>query len=115
MIFGQENVYTRVMGKKEFDPAKKLSDKDAKELIHDIRMHCGTKFSLHAEERIEERGFTSRDVLYILSHGVIINSEYNAKAANWKYMLEGHGIDGEEGIVITAIISSSTQMIITVE
>ncbi len=103
------------MGKnKKFDPTKKLTDKEALTLIYEIKLRGFVHLSSHAEDRMEDRGFSMRDVLNILESGTITNKEYNDTARNWKYTLEGHGIDGEKGVAVTAIISSSTQVIITV-
>jgi len=103
------------MGKKKtFDPTREISDKEAHNLICDIKLRGFVHLSNHAEERMLERGFSMRDVLYILEHGAIVGKEYNENAQNWKYTVEGHGTDGEKGAAVTAIISSSTQVVITV-
>lgn len=103
------------MGKnKSFDPTREISDKEAQDLICDIKLRGFVHLSNHAEDRMLKRGFSMRDVLNILEHGTIVSKEYNEEAQNWKYKIEGQGIDGEKGAAVTAIINSSTQMIITV-
>jgi hypothetical protein len=103
------------MGKKKtFDPTKTISDREALDLICEIKLRGFVHVSNHAEERMLARGFSMRDVLNILEHGTIVDKEYNENAQNWKYKIEGQGIDGEKGAAVTAIISRSTQVIITV-
>jgi hypothetical protein len=112
---GQENAYHLNMGKnKSFDPTREINDKEAQDLICDIKLRGFVHLSNHAEDRMLKRGFSMRDVLNILEHGTIVSKEYNEEAQNWKYKIEGQGIDGEKGAAVTAIINSSTQMIITV-
>lgn len=103
------------MGKKKtFDPSRSISDKEALDLICEIKLRGFVHLSNHAEERMLDRGFTMRDVLNILEYGTIASKEYNENAKNWKYTIKGQDIDGEEGVAVTAIISSSTQVVITV-
>ena len=103
------------MGKKKtFDPRREIGDKEALDLICKIKLRGFVHISNHAEERMLEKGFSMRDVLNILEHGAIADKEYNESAKNWKYKIEGQGIDGEEGVAVTAIINSSTQVVITV-
>lgn len=99
---------------KSFNPTKRLSDADVKEIVNDIKRHGSVSFSGHAEERMLERNLTVQDILFILENGLLTNSEYNDRAGNWKYRFEGTDIEGVEGVVITAIVSSSSQVIITV-
>ena len=103
------------MGKKKaFDPRREISDREALDLICEIKLRGFVHLSDHAEERMLERGFSMRDVLNILEHGSITDKEYSEDAKNWKYKIKGQGIDGGEGAAVTAIISSSTQVVITV-
>lgn len=103
------------MGKKEsFDPTRAISDREALDLICEIKLRGFVHLSNHAEKRMLERGFSMRDILNILEYGKIVDKEYNEQAKNWKYTIKGQGIDGEEGAAVTAIINSSTQVVITV-
>jgi hypothetical protein len=53
-------------------------------------------------------------VQFILSHGRVQSSEFNAAANNWKYRFEGNDLDGDSGVVIIAIASQYDAIIITV-
>jgi len=46
--------------------------------------------------------------------GVVVGTEFDNERRNWKYRIKGEDIDGDEGIVITAIVSSYKLVIITV-
>ena len=60
------------------------------------------------------RNFTDQDVIHILETGNITSKEYNGIQGNWKYKVSGNDIDGDEGIIVTAILTSQSQLIITV-
>ena len=98
----------------KFDPTKELSRKDVESLVRDI-VETGTLImSSHSKERMAQRGYTIQDVQFILSHGRVQSSEFNAAANNWKYHFEGKDIDGDTGAVIIAIASQYNAIIITV-
>lgn len=99
---------------KKFDPAAKLSDEKALKLIRDIVDHGTIIPSHHSDTRSNTRKFTDQDIIYILETGSLIGKEFEPKFNNWKYKIEGSDLDGEDGIVVTAIISSNSILIITV-
>jgi hypothetical protein len=98
-----------------FDPTKELSGHDAIILIKDIiENHCVDIDCLHNRERMEQRGYSDQDVIHVLEMGVVVGTEFDNERRNWKYRIKGEDIDGDEGIVITAIVSSYKLVIITV-
>ncbi len=99
---------------KQFDSKLKLSNKDAKKLIRHI-LDCGAViFSQHAKDRMRERNFTDQDVVYILETGTIIDTDYDANQECWKYKVSGDDLDGDEGTIMTAVLTAHRQLIITV-
>ncbi len=97
-----------------FNPADELSNDDAHQLIREI-VNSGTVIeSKHAKKRMQERGYSTHDVTYILLHGKITAKEHNQKANNWAYTVRGDDLDGDEGGVVTAVINQSQSVIITV-
>ena len=52
-------------------------------------------YSSHAEDRMAERGYEKGD---------LVDTEYNDRAANWKYTIRGDDLDGDSGAVVIAII-----------
>lgn len=97
-----------------FDSKKRLSEEKALSLIKKIIEEGETVFTPHVRKRIRERGYSDQDVIHVLENGKIENSEFDDVRKNWKYKVSGTDIDGDEGIVITAIISSRQQVIVTV-
>ena len=63
---------------------------------------------------MQERNFTSRDVLYILMHGHISKKEFDEEHNNWQYAIKGEDLEGDDGTIVTAIVNSNRQVIITV-
>ena len=97
-----------------FDPSLELSNEEATLRIRHI-LSCGTAhFSNHARGRMQSRNFTDQDVIHILETGNISDKEYNDSRGNWKYKVSGMDIDGEEGIIVTAVLDADNQLIITV-
>lgn len=98
----------------EFNPAKELSRTDAAVLIHDVVENGILIISRHAKERMAERGYTTQDVEFILTHGKIQSSEFDQIPGNWKYRFCGDDLDGGTGTVIAAISTKNRSIVITV-
>jgi hypothetical protein len=98
-----------------FDLTQKLSETDLKGIIRKILGSDGMLYySSHAEKRMEERGYNYRDITYILEKGDLVGSEYNNKAANWKYTILGNDLDGDSGSIVIAITKQREGVVITV-
>lgn len=97
-----------------FDPRKRLSEEKALSLIKKITEEGETVFTPHVKKRIRERGYSDQDIIHVLENGRIDSCEFDDIRRNWKYKVSGTDIDGDEGIVITAIISNHQQVIVTV-
>ena len=92
-----------------------MNTEQAQKIIRFVAGGCGTiTWSCHARDRMKERNYTPDDVLHILQTGKITKSEYNELAGNWKYTIHGCDLDGDEGGTVTAILSESEIVIITV-
>lgn len=99
--------------KGRFDPKANISDDEALCHIRHILDHGTVHFSNHARERMQHRNFTTLDILYILETGKITDKEYDVERCNWKYKVSGVDLDGDDGNVVTAILSAHEQLIIS--
>ncbi len=97
-----------------FDPTKELSAHEAIILIKDIIEKHHVIILPHTRGRMEERGYSDQDVIHVLETGIVVGSEFDSERKNWKYRVEGTDIDGVEGVVITALVSSYRIVVITV-
>jgi hypothetical protein len=98
-----------------FDPTKKLSELEVKDLIDYIWSSGGTIIpSRHAKERMVERGYSLRDIMHIISNGSLVESEFNNLMENWKYRFEGEDLDDTTGGVVVSIARHYKCIIITV-
>ena len=98
-----------------FDPTQELSETDLKKIIRNVLGSEGMLYySSHAEDRMAERGYNYRDITYILEKGDLVDTEYNDRAANWKYTIRGDDLDGDSGAVVIAIIKQREGVVITV-
>lgn len=97
-----------------FDPGQQIDVKKARSLICDI-IESGQQIivSGHAKERMNERGYTMDDVIYILQRGKITKQKFHTKTNCWRYTLSGDDLEGDKGGVVTAIISRSSIVVIT--
>ena len=98
-----------------FDPCQELSRKDAHDIIISIINSRGEIIlSRHARERMRERRYTTDDVLHILLTGRLVEKRWDKDPGSWKYKIIGKDIDGEDGGVVTVIISKTRLVVITV-
>ena len=98
----------------EFNAAKELSKDAAATLIRDIVENGTLIISRHAKERMAERGYTTQDVEFILTHGKVQSSELDKLTGNWKYRFHGDDLDGGTGTVIVAVARKMSSIVITV-
>ncbi|MEI8172191.1 MAG: DUF4258 domain-containing protein [Deltaproteobacteria bacterium] len=93
-----------------------LNPESASSLIRSILENTSRgilAFTKHAREQMTLRGYTTQDVVYILETGKVEeielkpNGEYHCK-------VKGHDLDGDRGVVITAIVNESNLLVITV-
>jgi len=96
-----------------FDPSKKLDDIQAKQIVREIVRLGDIIYGCHAKERMIERGYTIRDVVYILKNGEIIKKEFNQDCQNWKYTFQSEDLDGISGTAVTAILDHRTIFLVT--
>jgi hypothetical protein len=97
-----------------FDPTEEIEDEKALAMIRRAAIGGNLFYGRHAKKRMRERNFTIQDILFILQHGALIGKEYKEEFTNWVYSIRGVDLEGEEGRVVTAIISESTIQIVTV-
>lgn len=97
-----------------FDSTAEIDDIEAIGLIRAIVANGSIIIGSHVKKRMNQRGFYTQDITEVLETGSIVSKEFDDKRNNWKYKVEGSDTDGEEGTVITAIISISSQQVITV-
>ncbi|MFZ5763116.1 MAG: DUF4258 domain-containing protein [Thermodesulfobacteriota bacterium] len=97
-----------------FDPTEEIDDEKALALIRRAATGRNLVYGRHVKQRMHERNFTIQDILYILQNGELSGKEYKEEYENWTYSIRGLDLEGEEGRVVTAIISEYSIQIITV-
>ena len=93
-----------------------LSPERALSIIHEILANksSGTiSFTKHAKKQMGPRGYTTQDVVYILETGKILEIELKPNGQR-HCKVEGYDLDGDLGVVITAIINENHLLVITV-
>lgn len=97
-----------------FDPTEKIGNEKALALIREAATKNNLIYGGHVKQRMRERCFTIQDILFILQHGELSGKEYREEYENWVYSIRGVDLGGEEGRVVTAIVSEYSIQIITV-
>lgn len=95
---------------------RELNPEGASILIRDIldEGNRGTlSFTKHARKQMVLRDYTTQDVVYILETGSVRGIELKPNG-QWHCRIEGCDLDGDRGIVITAIIDEHRLLVITV-
>jgi hypothetical protein len=103
-----------IVNNMKFDPPEEIDNEKAHFIIRDIVAGGEIIISKHAKGRMQERGYSMQDVEHILLGGEITNKEFKDKTQNWAYTIKGDDLEGDEGGVVTVIISRQTCVIITV-
>lgn len=97
-----------------FDPTEEIDDEKALSMIRRAASGGNLFYGGHVKKSMRERNFTIQDILFILQQSALAGKEYKEEFENWVYSIKGTDLEGEEGRVVTAIISESTIQIITV-
>lgn len=97
-----------------FDPTENIDNEKALALIREAATKNNLIYGGHVKQRMRERRFTIQDILFILQHGELSGKEYREEYENWVYSIRGVDLEGEEGRVVTAIVSEYSIQIITV-
>jgi hypothetical protein len=96
------------------DTIEKLSPQDALQKIREIFKLGETAILPHASDQMEERNYDWNDLEFLFDKGSIKQKPtYDKKYKNWEYEVEGKTIEGDEAVVIVAIISYRELNIIT--
>ncbi len=96
----------------------RLQKQDAEKTIHAISQNSkNVLITTHAQERMEERGFVTQDLLGILREGYVDTEPvYDAEKENWKYKITKRIDTVREAGVVTAIVDNNQRLvIITIE
>ncbi|OQY50200.1 MAG: DUF4258 domain-containing protein [Candidatus Parabeggiatoa sp. nov. 2] len=70
--------------------------------------------TLHAEEEMDDDGLTIFDVERAILTGKIVERQKEHKTEEWKYLIQGHTLTGNEVIVASKLSLTGKLVIITV-
>ncbi len=71
--------------------------------------------TFHAQQRLEQRGLTSRDLMTILTGGHVDDPPEQIDAHDWKCKISRTMAGGRTAGAITVILSSGRLVVVTVE
>ena len=93
----------------------KLTPEKAVSIIREIVQYGDIIPTEHCQKRMNERHFDMQDIEVILKNGNVFEEpEFDEDYESWKYKVEGRSIEGDRGIVVTAIISHRELLCITI-
>jgi hypothetical protein len=94
---------------------RELTPEAASKLISDILdgSQGSLSFTKHARQQMAVRGYTTQDVVYILETSSVGETELKPNG-QWHCRTEGFDLDGDRGVVITAIVDECRLLVITV-
>lgn len=96
------------------DYSKKISEDQLQDVIFAALSSGGfVRYTDHFRDSMAERGYTNQDVMSILRFGRLVNAEFSDEYDNWCYELRGLTPDGENGAVVTVILSERKLLMIT--
>lgn len=101
-------------GNMTFNPAEEIDNEKAHSIIRDIVSGGEVIVSSHAKKRMIERRYSMQDVEHILTRGKITRKELKDTTHSWAYTIKGDDLEGDEGGVVTVIVSRQACAIITV-
>ncbi|PKN59868.1 MAG: hypothetical protein CVU53_06020 [Deltaproteobacteria bacterium HGW-Deltaproteobacteria-11] len=93
-----------------------LNPEAAATFIRDIltdRHRGSISFTKHARKQMALRGYTTQDVIHILGSGMVMDKDLKPNG-QLHCRVEGRDLDGDMGIVVTAILDESRLLVITV-
>jgi hypothetical protein len=70
--------------------------------------------TLHAEEEMDDDGLSIFDVERVILTGEIVERQRDHVTTEWKYLLEGQTIGGDQVVVVTRLSVTRKLVIITV-
>jgi hypothetical protein len=70
--------------------------------------------TVHAEEEMDDDGFTIFDVEHSLLIGKITERQKDAQTGEWKYVVEGDALDGDSMVVVVKLGVQRKLIVITV-
>ena len=70
--------------------------------------------TVHAEEEMDEDELTIFDVERCILTGVILDKQKDPETKEWKYLVKGHSVSGDEVITVTKLAPTGKLVIITV-
>lgn len=89
---------------------EEITEDTLKKIIHNALHKGGFIIPNHASERMSERGYSSRDVIYILKNGCLTETAIH-KGQN-RYTLSGEDLDGHAGTVVVELRGSNEKVIL---
>lgn len=95
---------------------RELNPEAAATFIRDIladRDRGSISFTKHARKQMALRGYTTQDVIHILGNGLVMDPDLKPND-QLHCRVEGCDLDGDRGIVATAILDESRLLVITV-
>jgi hypothetical protein len=70
--------------------------------------------TVHAEEEMDEDELTIFDVERCILTGEIVDKLKDPETKEWKYLVKGHSVSGDEVITVTKLAPTGKLVIITV-
>jgi hypothetical protein len=70
--------------------------------------------TVHAEEEMDEDGLAIFDVERCILTGEIVHKQKDPETKEWKYVVKGHSVRGDEVITVTKLAPTGKLVIITV-
>jgi len=95
---------------------RELNPEAAATFIRDIladRNRGSVSITKHARKQMALRGYTTQDVIHILSSGMVMNPDLKPNG-QLHCRVEGRDLDGDMGVVVTIILDESRLLVITV-
>ena len=96
------------------DYSKKISEEQLQDVIFAALGSRGfVRYSSHFKDMMDERGYSNQDVRYILRFGKLVSAEFSEEYSDWCYELRGMTPDGEDGALLTVVLSERRILMIT--
>ena len=83
--------------------------------VREIASYGNIRLSGHLiNDRMSSRGYSLRDIIYILKRGKLNEKRFDNEHQNWSYTICGEDLDGDPGGVVTTVLNRNELFIITV-